>query len=276
MVQLWVLVGLIISAVGVSSLGAFFSIVGIGKLFSGAVLAVWLMAGALELAKFTIAAYLHQVWDRLHKVFKTYLLLAVVTLSLITSMGIFGFLSAAYQASSAVLEKEQIKLRSLQEQRVRNDQEISRLQKSIDEIPASFISKKMKTRSEAEPFLRELAKDSDRIAKETTEANLIILEIQGKIGPLIYIARMFGADVDNVVKYLILLLVSVFDPLAICLVIAISEAMKQRKIAAAIGGFNPENKATEKFKQAVQSLKMRFAPEEKPSPPGEDKKTGTG
>ncbi len=267
MVQLWVLVGLVISAFGVSALGAFFSIIGIGKLFSGAVLAVWLMAGALELAKFTIAAYLHQVWDRLNSLLKTYLLAAVVALSLITSMGIFGFLSAAYQASSATLEKEQIKLRSLQDQKVRNEQEISRLQRSLDEIPTNYITRKMKARAEAEPLLRELSKDSERIAKETTDANLVVLDIQGKIGPLIYIAKMFGLDVDSVVKYLILLLVSVFDPLAICLVIAISEAMKQRKIAAALGGGQVAG-GPDKFKQAVQSLKMRFS--------SEDKKTGTG
>jgi hypothetical protein len=262
MVQTWVLVGLVISAFGVSTLGAFFSIIGIGKLFSGAVLAVWLMAASLELAKFTIAAFLHQVWDRLNQVLKTYLLVAVVALSLITSMGIFGFLSAAYQASSATLEREQIKLRSLQDQASRNSQELARLNKSIEEIPLNYISKKMKARTEAEPLLRDLTKDSDRIARETTEANLIILEIQGKIGPLIYIARMFGADVDSVVKYLILLLVAVFDPLAICLVIAISDATKQRKIAKALEqrGHHP---GQERLNQAVQSLKMRFSNEEK-------------
>lgn len=267
MVQLWVLIGLIVSAFAVSLLGAAFSIVGIGKLFTGAVLAVWLMAGALELAKFVIAAFLHQVWEKLNFLLKVYLLISVVVLSVITSMGIFGFLSDAYQESSFTLETAQVKLDSLQAEKLRNEQEVARINKSIDEIPANRITRKMKAREEAAPILAELAKDADRIAKDITAANLSVIEVKNKVGPLIYIARAFNMDIDQVVKYQIFLFVFVFDPLAICLVIAVSEAQKRRRQEKEQEKSAPQNPThhpgEEKLAKAAQSLKMRFAAEEK-------------
>lgn len=228
MVQLWVLLGLIVSAVFVSALGAAFSIIGVGKLFTGAVVAVWLMAGSLELAKFVIAAFLHQVWGRLNVFFRYYLLGSVVVLSLITSMGIFGFLSNAYQETTLVLDAENIKLEGLKAEQERLEKEMSRINKGVDEIPDTRITRKMRARSEAEPMLRQLRTQQERILGELTEANLKVNSVKGKVGPLLYIAKAFGAGIDDVVKWLILMFVSVFDPLAICLVIAVSESLRVR------------------------------------------------
>lgn len=228
-VQLWVVCGLAISAVGVSALGAWFSIEGLGKLFAGAVVSVWIMAGALEIAKFTIAAFLHQVWPRLNVLFKAYLLASVFTLSGITSLGIFGFLSDAYQESSTILESETIKLETLKAEQKRVEQDIERINKSIEEIPDSRISRKMKARAEAEPAILDLRKKQETLQAELTQASLKVLAVKGKVGPLIYIARVFQIDIDTVVKYLILAFVFVFDPLALCLVVAFSMALKIRK-----------------------------------------------
>ncbi|MEZ0390785.1 MAG: hypothetical protein ACAH59_01120 [Pseudobdellovibrionaceae bacterium] len=229
MVSIWVIIGLIISAIAVSSLGATFSVIGLGALFSGAVLAVWAMAAALELAKFVMAAYLHQKWKSLNFFFRTYLVSAVVVLSLITSMGIFGFLSDAYQSASTVLESENIKLKSLQTQLESSKNEILRLNRAIDEIPENRISRRMKARSEAEPKITALNKQTDSINEQIEKAQLTILEVKKKVGPLIYISRSFNIEIDQVVKYLIFVLVSVFDPLAICLVIATSDSLLSRK-----------------------------------------------
>jgi hypothetical protein len=109
-IPIWITVGLIISAICVSTLGAYFSIIGLGALFSGAVLAVWFMAAALELSKFVLAAYIHQRWAEISGAFKYYLTFAIVVLSLITSLGIFGFLSDAYQSATTAIESENIRL----------------------------------------------------------------------------------------------------------------------------------------------------------------------
>ncbi len=230
-IQLWVVCGLAVSAVSVSALGAWFSIEGLGKLFAGAVMSVWAMAAALELAKFTIAAFLHQVWPRLNFLFKTYLLAATVMLSGITSLGIFGFLSDAYQESSTILETETIKLDTLKSNQTRLEQDIERINKSIEEIPDSRISKKMKARAEAEPTILELRKKQETITAEITQASLKVLAVKDKVGPLIYIARAFKVDIDSVVKYLIFAFILVFDPLALCLVVALSMALKLRREA---------------------------------------------
>lgn len=228
MVSLWVIIGLVVAATAVSIFGAVFSILGLAALFSGAVKAVFGMAASLEFAKFVLAAYLHQRWKFLNLVFKSYLTSAVVILSLITSMGVFGFLSDAYSSASHELETETVKLTNLQNEKGRVSIELARLTKSIEEIPANRITKRMQARQEFEPAMKVLNDDLAAIEKKIGEANLQILKVKQKVGPLLYISKAFNMNIDDVVKYLILLFVIVFDPLAICLVIATSEALQSR------------------------------------------------
>jgi hypothetical protein len=256
---MWCIVGLILSAVSVSILGASFSVFGLGALFSGAVFAVSAMASSLELAKFVLAAYLHQKWQDLNFFFRTYLLIAVIVLSVITSLGIFGFLSDAYQSASTTLETETVKLQALQNQQNTLKAEIARINSAIDEIPVTRITKKLAARNEAEPAIGELNKQISAIQMKIDESHLHILEVKKKVGPLIYISRAFNMDIDQVVKYLILVLVLVFDPLAICLVVATSEALNSRRRQhlqpnqdQAIDGSAPT------FEDPNQVIQMRF------------------
>lgn len=229
MVSWWLIIGLIVAAVSVSTLGAAFSVLGLGALFSGAAVAVYLMSSALEFAKFVLSAYLHQRWPKLNFAYKSYLTFAIVVLSAITSLGIFGFLSSAYQSASADLDAETIKLESLKTQKMMNVSEIARLTRAIDEVPANRVTKKMQIRAEIEPSLNALNKQSASIEQQITDTNLKILKVKDKVGPLIYIARAMNVDIDTVVKYLIFVFVLVFDPLAICLVIATNEALNSRR-----------------------------------------------
>ncbi len=229
MVSIWIIIGLILATASVSVLGASFSVAGLSALFSGAALAVCAMAISLEFAKFVLAAYIHQRWNFLNKVFRSYLVFAIVVLSVITSMGIFGFLSDAYQSASIAIDTETIKLESLKSKQAHNTAEIERLYKAIDEVPANRISRKMKARAEAEPAILEFTKSNELLLASITESNLRMLDIKKRVGPLMYIARAFQMDIDSVVKYLILIFVSVFDPLAICLVISTNQALETRK-----------------------------------------------
>ena len=227
-IPFWITIGLIVSAVCVSTLGAYFSVIGLGALFSGAVLSVWMMAASLELSKFILAAYIHERWKEISGAFKYYLTFAIVVLSLITSLGIFGFLSDAYQSASTAIQAENVRLETEKNQMSMTRQEIARLNKAIDEVPDTRITKKMKIRSEMEPAIAELTQKLDGFEKKIAGYNLSIIEIQKKVGPLIYISRAFNIPIDTVVKYLIFVFVLVFDPLAICLVIASSQAMNSR------------------------------------------------
>ena len=229
MISLWITIGLAIAATCVSTLGAFFSIVGLGALFSGATVSVWFMAGSLEFAKFVLAAYLHQTWKILNPFMKAYMTASVVILSTITSVGIFGYLSDAYQSASTVLEAENIKLVDLKKQQENYESEIDRLNYAVDEIPDARISKKLQARQEIEPKVLELKSKIQDLDKQMTQANLHILDVKKKVGPLIFISKNFNIDIDVVVRYLIFIFVTVFDPLAICLVIASTYSIESRK-----------------------------------------------
>jgi hypothetical protein len=260
MVAIWIIIGLIFATVSVSTLGAAFSVVGLAALFSGAAVAVMAMAGSLELAKFVLAAYLHQRWQELNSVFKYYLVAAIVILSCITSLGIFGFLSDAYQGATAALATEAVKQDSLKKQQNSARAEIDRLNKSVEEIPATRITKRIEARKQVEPEIARLTKQIEALELQVTDSNLHVLELQKKVGPLVYISKAFNIDIDTVVKYLILLLVSVFDPLAICLVIATTGALETRrqgKAQAAAAGPAPDL-ANHPHGGTDEVLQMRF------------------
>lgn len=261
MVALWVLFGLIISAVSVSTIGAYFSVLGIAALFSGAALAVGAMATSLEVAKFVLAAYLHQKWQQVNVLMKSYLIVAIVVLSGITSMGIFGFLSEAYQSASTLLDAENIKMEALASQQKRAKEEISRINKNIDEIPSSRVTKRLQARAAAEPQIAALTNQINEIDSRISQSNLRILEVKKRVGPLVYIAKVFNQDIDTIVKYLIIVFVFVFDPLAICLVIATSDALRSQKSKPAsetISVQNPYPDASHQPSDEGDIIQMRF------------------
>lgn len=251
MIAIWIVIGLILAALSVASLAALFSIVGLAALFSGAWLAVCAMAGSLEFAKFVLAAYLHQRWNDMNRVLRTYLTTAIVVLSLITSMGVFGFLSDAYQSTSTLIQAEEIKLQTERNKQASFTNEIARIEKSINEIPDSRITKKLKAREAVEPTIKDLNARHAESEKTISEINLHVLEIKKKVGPLVYISKAFNVDIDSVVKYLILIFVLVFDPLAICLVIAATQAIDSRRKHSILSGSTEVKAESAELKKSV-------------------------
>ena len=222
------LILLSIAALAVSSVGAFFSITGLAKLFAGAPLAVMAMATSLEFAKVVAAAFLHRTWSQLAIVLKVYLTVAVATLVAITSMGIFGYLSHAYQATSEELKKVDVKLISVDTRGQDIAKELQRQQTILNLIPATRVSKRLEAQKELEPRINQLNEEAFKNKEEQRDLQMQKLSLQTEIGPLVYLAQASGKEPDQVAKWLILLFVSVFDPLAICLVICVSFGFKLR------------------------------------------------
>jgi hypothetical protein len=212
----------------VSIVGAVFSISGLTKLFSGAPLAVMVMAGALEFAKLVAASFLHSNWKKLNFVLKFYLSCAVAVLMSITSLGIFGYLSYAYQHTSSELKATMTKLEFMNSEDRKVQEELNRLQKEIDQVPASRITKRIELQKELEPRFDALKRQSIELQMKMRDENLKKLSFQIEIGPVVYVAQMFNKSMDDVATYLILVFVFVFDPLAVSLVIATSFAIKNR------------------------------------------------
>ena len=245
-----------LSALSVSGSAAFYSVSGLSKLFAGASLEVIIMAGSLEVAKLVIASLLYQYWNTINKLLRAYLSIAAVVLVLITSMGIYGFLSAAYQETyqKLVVNENQIeflenKAKFYEDDVTRYDQELERISGNISTLSnakatsiqvrdTSAVGGLRSTVSTAE--LR-LAQSRIRVeeenrkevnAKRTVAADslqtikLDILKLQndsdtvGELGPLQYLSGLTGTPMDKIINILLLVIIFVFDPLAISLVVA--------------------------------------------------------
>lgn len=220
---------LAVAAFMISATGATFSIIGLARLFSGAELSVAFMAGALEFSKLVVTGFLYRYWGHVPRLMRAYLTVAVVVLVCITSMGIFGYLSSAYQSSSMKLHGDQIKLASLESESRAVQGQMSEIQQFIDQIPNSFITKKLQFRKQYEGELRRLRTQSDEALQKINTLRVDLLTTQAKIGPIIYFAHAIGADPEDCVKWLIFLFVSVFDPLAVCLVFSLNLAIRLRE-----------------------------------------------
>lgn len=213
----------------ISLTGAAFSIAGLTKLFAGAPIAVGIMAGALELTKMLAASFLHRHWPHLHFIMKFYMTMAVGILMCITSMGIFGYLSYAYQHTASELKNTDVRIDYLESQQRKVQSEVDRIQKEIDEIPATRITKKMEMQKEMEPHLRDLQRQTMDVQISLRNEHLKKLSFQMEIGPVVYVAELLNADTDHVATYLIILFVIVFDPLAVSMVLATNFAIQMRE-----------------------------------------------
>lgn len=245
------LVGL--SAIFIAGCAAYFSVTGIALLFSGATLGVGIMAASLEIGKLVTASYLHQQWDKISFLMKSYLTLAVVILIIITSMGIFGFLSNAYQKTALSVANVDSQVRVLQEQRdaLRND--ILRWEDRIDILTNQRSTQEVRYDSLIagenwvnarrafgliESADEEIKTLNSQISETRTEVQSLESQILGiqtenidlarEIGGFKFIAEAFDVEIDVAVKWFIIVLISVFDPLAVCLVIAFNSLFERK------------------------------------------------
>ena len=251
------------SALSVSASAAFYSVSGLSKLFAGASLEVIIMAGSLEFAKLVTASLLYQYWDTINKTLRTYLSIATVILVLITSMGIYGFLSAAYQETyaklSAVKNQKsfiQKKIDFYQNDVDRYDTEIERISGNISTLSnakASSIQvrdtsvaggfrttisttelRMAQNRINIEEDNRKIAQEKRSVAADSLQKfQLEVLELDnntevaGELGPLQYLSGLTGTPMDKIINWLLLVIIFVFDPLAISLVVAANFAFSQ-------------------------------------------------
>ena len=231
------------SAILIAGCAAYFSVTGLGVLFAGASLSVMVMAGSLELAKLVAATYLKQKWDEIEGFNKWYLTISVATLMLITSAGIFGYLSNAFQQQNLSLQKVERDIAVYQTQIEKNDAEIARYttqltnQQNIRNSQEANLSKQIDRNSSTSRVTqmirnadKEIASISKRIDDLTVQNNISLdsinsiknnnIELEREVGGFRFVAEAFNVPLNDVVKFFILIIVLVFDPLAVALIIA--------------------------------------------------------
>ena len=247
---------ILIAALSVSGSAAFYSVYGLSKLFAGASLQVIIMAGSLEFSKLVVASALHQYWTVMNKIMRIYLSVAVLALILITSAGIYGFLSSAYQETAAMdsIVTKQINILEMKKDRYdvqRNDYVIEKKQidNNISQLRTSlsnpntvqYVDKSTgqlvtttssTTRKSIESQLndaivrRNLLSDKLEVTTDSlTNMEIAIVEAQSdnevgsELGPLKYMSGLTGKPMDVIVNWFLFLLIFVFDPLAVTLIV---------------------------------------------------------
>jgi len=252
-----------LSAFSVSASAAFYSISGLSKLFAGAAFAVIVMAASLEVAKLVIASLLYQYRKTLPLLLKGYLSIACAVLILITSMGIYGFLSAAYQEtankegnSEARIVLIETKRDNVREQLIVYTEEKTSINEAVAELRKGLSNNKVQWRdketgqiitSTSSRTRKALEKQLDQAIIRQTEINSKVDVLNEKIfkyeteivetrigdgstselGPLKYLSGLTGLPMDKIINYLLLTIIFVFDPLAIALVIAANFAFEK-------------------------------------------------
>ena len=244
-----------ISALLIAFSAAFFSVFGLSKLFAGAQLSVIIMAGSLEFTKLVAASFLYQYWYNVSKILKAYLSIGVVILVLITSAGIFGYLSNAYQGatinfekqSTALLYKED-RLDQLEEDKIYLKEE---LEAAVAELPENYRTAKRQLREEYQPKINQINIDMIELKGEIGDLKVELVETGVDVGPAIYLARAFGTDVDTVVKFFIFILIFVFDPMALAMVLAWNTAIGRKSYEV----YKEEDDRVEKIYNEYKSKK---------------------
>jgi len=222
-----------LSALLIAGSAAAFSVYGLAKLFSGAFISVVIMASALELGKLVTASFLYRYWNMINWFQKVYMTIATIVLIFITSAGIFGYLSNAYQGATLEFEKQSTELLTIEEriEQLEEDKFFLKeeLEVAISELPDNYITAKRKLREDYNPQILQINNELLDYKKTRADLEIGLVSTGVDVGPAIYLARTFGTDIDSVVKFFIFILIFVFDPLAVMLVIAYNQALMDRK-----------------------------------------------
>lgn len=249
-----------LSALSISLSSAYYSVYGLGALFAGAAIQIMVMAGTLEFAKVVLSGFLHRYWTELPGLLKGYLSMAVVVLVIISSMGIYGYLASAYQNSSLELGTVEEKIEVLEARKKTYSEQITSLNQERQALSSTILSlsqglsgntvqyvdprtgQVLTTQSSASRTLiqQQLTSARNREAALNSRAEALsdslvalddrVLQIQQasqasrNLGPLIFLSEVSGMPMDRVVNVLIVIIMLVFDPLAITMIIATSVA----------------------------------------------------
>lgn len=296
---------LLFCAIGLSGTAAYYSVVGLSIVFIGVATPVIIMGTFLEISKIAIATYLHDKWKETYGALKIYMTIALVTLSLITSLGIYGLLSTGFQGNIAKLEINEKKIKNVEIKKERFSQikdeltkektildgDITKLRdglstntttQSVDRKTGQVITKANNAnRKSFESQLKEAQVRRDDISKridsmndsitnlEVQVLNMESVEISGsELGAIKYVSELLDWDIKKTANFFILILIFVFDPLAITLVIATNQAFSSKKKK----GIEQEVEETEII---FDVEKIEHIEETKPKRRGRKKKTET-
>ena len=240
----------LLTALAISAVAAYYSIIGLIAIFSAAVIPIAVMGVVLETGKLVTAAWVYHNWKRTPKLLKSYLISAVVVLMFITSMGIFGFLSKAHIEQTTVNSDNTLQIELIESQIQRERGSIERAENTLAQLDNALekyvelgaVTKGLNARKEQETERNELnatiTKSTETISSLTqkmSELNSERIAIEAEVGPIKYIAELLYGEsttgvLEDAVRGVILIIVFVFDPLAVLLLVAANQSLLQEQI----------------------------------------------
>ena len=271
-----------LSALSVSASAAFYSVFGLAHLFAGASTEVIIMAGALEATKLVVASLLYQYWDTINKILRTYFMVATFILMVITSGGIYGFLSGAYQETATQSEFLDKQVQIIEVKRTRFIETRDDLKLTVKELTTALSNPTMiqyvdkesgqlvtttssRQRTLLETQLSEAKVNLDAATDSIAVLDVRILDVQignesaRELGPLKYMATLTGQPMEKIVNWFMLLIIFVFDPLAIAMVVAANMAFAHVKGVAR----DPKDYEVYKKKQRTkEEIREKYIKEE--------------
>ena len=241
-----------LSALSVSASAAFYSVFGLAHLFAGASTQVIIMAGALEAAKLVVASLLYQYWDTINKALRAYFIIATFVLMVITSGGIYGYLSGAYQETATQSEFLDRQVAIIDQKRTRFIESRDDLKLTVKELTTAlsnptmiqYVDKESQqlitTTSSRQRKLLESQLNEAKISLDAATDSIAVLDVRildtqignesaRELGPLKYMATLTGKSMETIVNWFMMLIIFVFDPLAIAMVVAANMAFAQVK-----------------------------------------------
>jgi len=242
----------LITGLAISAIAAWYSIVGLAAIFAASVIPVIIMGSALEIGKLVSISWLYQNWNRTPILIKTYFMFAIIVLMFITSMGIFGFLSKAHIEQTLGTNNMQIEVAAIDTKIDREQKRIDSNQTVLDQLDSAVQvlteSQRIRGKDGAIAVRQAQQEQRDAIQAQIDSALNSIQELQAEkskleiervgleaeVGPIKYVAELIfeesGKDVlDKSIRYVILLLIFVFDPLAVLLLLAFNMSMKNKE-----------------------------------------------
>ncbi len=229
-----------ITSLAIAAVAAWYSIIGLTTIFSAAVIPIIIMGVVLEIGKLVAAAWVYQNWKETNILLKSYLVSAIVVLMLITSMGIYGFLSKSHIDAGINTTEISVKLERLDNRIDSEQRQIDRAEKTLKQLDDRlekmnegwFITrgiqqreKEQEERQQLNNIIKKSESEIDKLLDKKSEYQLEVKNFEVEVGPIKYIAALVYGDeaknyLDNTVRYVILLLIFVFDPLAVLLLIS--------------------------------------------------------
>lgn len=239
-----------LAAFGIEAIGTYVSVIGLSAIFAANPIVI-VLSVALDFAKVMTVSFLYKYWENLKWTMKTYMSIAAVVLMIITSAGTFGFLSGEFQKAIADTGTQTIKIQTLEEEKGRLQKRKEEIDAQIAKLPDSNVRGRTQLIKQFGPEVNRLNERLAVIDKDLPELKIQNVDKEVHVGPIIYIAKAFNTTPEEAVKWVILTIIFVFDPLGVALLIAGNFLLNKRNMEkASTPDPKPEFPSLEEFHQA--------------------------